>query len=38
MQLLRAGAVDVFNITVNSGGLLQVKKLMALAELSGSAR
>jgi galactarate dehydratase (D-threo-forming) len=35
MQLLRAGAVDVFNITVNSGGLLQVKKLMALAELSG---
>ncbi|MEO3388720.1 enolase C-terminal domain-like protein [Mesorhizobium sp. CAU 1741] len=35
MQLLRAGAVDIFNITVNSGGLLQVKKLMALAEIAG---
>lgn len=35
MQMIRAGAVDVFNITVNSGGLLQVKKLAALAELSG---
>ena len=35
MQLVRTGAVDIFNITVNSGGLLQVKKLMALAELAG---
>mgnify|MGYP003117935049 CR=1 FL=1 len=35
MQMIRAGACDVFNITVNSGGLLQVKKLMALAELAG---
>jgi muconate cycloisomerase len=35
MQMVRAGACDIFNITVNSGGLLQVKKLMALAEIAG---
>lgn len=35
MQMIRADACDVFNITVNSGGLLQVKKLIALAELAG---
>lgn len=35
MQMIRAGAVDVFNITVNSGGIHQVRKLAALAELSG---
>lgn len=35
MAMVKAGAVDIFNITVNSGGLLQVKKLAALAELAG---
>lgn len=35
MQLIRAGAVDVFNVTVNSGGLVPVKKLVALAEMAG---
>jgi len=35
MTLIRTGAVDVFNITVQSGGLLQVKKLMHLAECAG---
>lgn len=35
MQLVRAGAVDIFNIAVVSGGLVQVKKLAALAELAG---
>lgn len=35
MAMIRADAVDIFNVTVNSGGLLQVKKLVALAELAG---
>lgn len=35
MQLIRSGAVDVFNVTVNSGGLVPVKKLVALAEVAG---
>ena len=35
MALIRAGAVDIFNITVNSGGILPAKKLAHLAELSG---
>ncbi|MFD1798089.1 mandelate racemase/muconate lactonizing enzyme family protein [Paracoccus aurantiacus] len=35
MAMIRAGAVDIFNVTVNSGGLVPVRKLVALAELSG---
>ncbi len=35
MRMIKADAVDIFNVTVNSGGLLQVKKLVALAELAG---
>lgn len=35
MALIRAGAVDIFNITINSGGLVPAKKLAALAELAG---
>lgn len=35
MRMIRAGAVDVFNITIQSGGIYQAKKLFDLAEMAG---
>lgn len=35
MKLIQAGAVDVFNITIQSGGIYQAKKLFDLAECAG---
>lgn len=35
MRMIRAGAVDVFNITIQSGGIYQAKKLFDLAEAAG---
>lgn len=35
MRMIRHGAVDVFNITIQSGGMYQAKKLFDLAEASG---
>jgi L-alanine-DL-glutamate epimerase-like enolase superfamily enzyme len=35
MRMIRAGAVDVFNITIQSGGIYQAKKLFDLAESAG---
>ncbi|UJQ94705.1 mandelate racemase/muconate lactonizing enzyme family protein [Mariluticola halotolerans] len=35
MRMIRAGAVDVFNITIQSGGMYQAKKLFDLAEAAG---
>jgi muconate cycloisomerase len=33
--MIRANAVDVFNITIQSGGIYQAKKLFDLAEAAG---
>lgn len=35
MRMIRAGSIDVFNLTIQSGGMYQAKKLFDLAELSG---
>ena len=35
MRMIRAGAVDVFNITHNSGGIWGAQRLFALADASG---
>ena len=35
MRMIRADAVDVFNITIQSGGIYQAKKLFDLAEAAG---
>ncbi len=35
MRMIRAEAVDVFNITIQSGGIYQAKKLFDLAEAAG---
>jgi muconate cycloisomerase len=35
MRMIAAGAVDVFNITIQSGGIYQAKKLFDLAEAAG---
>jgi len=35
MRMIRANAVDVFNITIQSGGIYQAKKLFDLAEAAG---
>ncbi|WP_394888455.1 mandelate racemase/muconate lactonizing enzyme family protein [Mesorhizobium sp. AaZ16] len=35
MRMIKAGAVDVFNITIQSGGIYQAKKLFDLAEAAG---
>ncbi|MCC6305446.1 MAG: mandelate racemase/muconate lactonizing enzyme family protein [Rhodobacteraceae bacterium] len=35
MRMIRAGAVDVFNITIQSGGIYQARKLFDLAEAAG---
>lgn len=35
MRMIRHGAVDVFNITIQSGGIYQAKKLFDLAEAAG---
>ncbi|MCL4186907.1 MAG: hypothetical protein KJZ85_04810 [Rhodobacteraceae bacterium] len=35
MRMIRADAVDVFNITIQSGGIHQAKKLFDLAEAAG---
>lgn len=35
MEMVRKGAVDVFNITIQSGGIYQAKKLFDLSEAAG---
>jgi L-alanine-DL-glutamate epimerase-like enolase superfamily enzyme len=35
MRMIEKGAVDVFNITIQSGGIYQAKKLFDLAEAAG---
>lgn len=35
MRMVQAGAIDVFNITIQSGGIYQAKKLFGLAEAAG---
>lgn len=35
MRMVRAGAIDVFNITIQSGGIYQARKLFDLAEATG---
>ena len=35
LRMIKAGAVDVFNITIQSGGIYQAKKLFDLAEAAG---
>jgi len=35
MRMIRAGAIDVFNITHNSGGIWGAQRLFALADASG---
>lgn len=35
MRMIKANAVDVFNITIQSGGIYQAKKLFDLAEAAG---
>ncbi|HWB53667.1 MAG TPA: enolase C-terminal domain-like protein [Tepidisphaeraceae bacterium] len=35
MRMIRANSVDVFNITIQSGGMYQAKKFFDLAEMAG---